>query len=182
MQISRTGFHYISAIYHEICTERIIEVSCCCNLALSTIASFPRITAKTNAEVQGQHLPPLIIWPTSTHRSFWTTHPTYARMALCSFYHKVHRFCHQPYWMQHVFDPITKDCVDKRPRVLINDGFGAHESVEILKFCHVNSIILCRLPSRTSHKLQPVVMLVCSDLSKQFSAKRPRDSIVMALE
>lgn len=57
--------------------------------------------------------------------------------------------------MQHVFDPSTKDRADKRPRVIINDGFGTHESVEILKFCHDNNIILCRLPSHTSHKLQP---------------------------
>lgn len=45
--------------------------------------------------------------------------------------------------------------MDKRHRVLINDVFGTPESVEILKFCHGNDIILCRLPSHTSHKLQP---------------------------
>jgi DDE superfamily endonuclease len=38
---------------------------------------------------------------------------------------------------------------------LINDCFTAHESLEVLKFCHENNIILCRLPSHTSHKLQP---------------------------
>ena len=30
-----------------------------------------------------------------------------------------------------------------------------HESLEIMKFCWENNIILCRLPSHTSHKLQP---------------------------
>lgn len=39
--------------------------------------------------------------------------------------------------------------------MLINDGFATHESLELLKFCFENNIILCRLPSRTSHKLQP---------------------------
>jgi len=34
-------------------------------------------------------------------------------------------------------------------------AFGTHESLEILKFCYENNIILCRLPSHTSHKLQP---------------------------
>jgi hypothetical protein len=39
--------------------------------------------------------------------------------------------------------------------VLICDGFGSHETLEILEFCLTNNIILCRLPSYTSHKLQP---------------------------
>ena len=42
-----------------------------------------------------------------------------------------------------------------RPRVLINDGLATHESLEVLTFCHDNNITLCRLPSHTSHKLQP---------------------------
>jgi len=39
--------------------------------------------------------------------------------------------------------------------VLICDSFGTHETLEILEFCLENNIILCRLPSHTSHKLQP---------------------------
>jgi hypothetical protein len=38
--------------------------------------------------------------------------------------------------------------------VLICDGFGTHETLEILEFCFANNIVLCRLPSHTSHKLQ----------------------------
>jgi hypothetical protein len=37
----------------------------------------------------------------------------------------------------------------------MNDGFGTHESLELMTFCYENNIILCRLPSHTSHKLQP---------------------------
>jgi hypothetical protein len=39
--------------------------------------------------------------------------------------------------------------------VLICDGFRTHETLEVLEFCLENNIILCRLPSHTSHKLQP---------------------------
>jgi hypothetical protein len=39
--------------------------------------------------------------------------------------------------------------------VLICDGFGSHETLKILEFCLTNNIILCRLPSHTSYKLQP---------------------------
>ncbi|OKP10251.1 hypothetical protein PENSUB_4336 [Penicillium subrubescens] len=59
------------------------------------------------------------------------------------------------YWIQHVFHPQTKDCAGKRPRLLISDGFAAHESLKVLKYCLANNIIPCRVPSHTSHKLQP---------------------------
>ncbi|KAF1924139.1 CENP-B protein, partial [Didymella exigua CBS 183.55] len=61
-------------------------------------------------------------------------------------------------WLKH-FNAHTKTRVvgARRllPRVLICDGFGSHETLEILEFCLTNNIILCRLPSHTSHKLQP---------------------------
>jgi hypothetical protein len=40
-----------------------------------------------------------------------------------------------------------------KPRILICDGFGTHETLEILEYCFENNIILCRLPSHTSYKL-----------------------------
>jgi hypothetical protein len=54
-----------------------------------------------------------------------------------------------------VFDPQTKPQANGKPRVLICDSFGTHETLEILEFCFENNIILCRLPSHTSHKPQP---------------------------
>ena len=53
------------------------------------------------------------------------------------------------------FDPCTRPRAQGRPRILINDGFSIHESLEILKYCFEQNIILCRLPSHTSHKIQP---------------------------
>jgi hypothetical protein len=58
-------------------------------------------------------------------------------------------------WLKHVFEPQTREQANQKPRVLISDGFGTHETLEALEFCFENSIILCRLPSYTSHKLQP---------------------------
>ena len=54
-----------------------------------------------------------------------------------------------------MFHPQTQERAKKKPRVLICDGFGTYEILEILKFCFKNNIILCRLPSHTSYKLQP---------------------------
>ncbi|NWN33660.1 hypothetical protein GY663_31270, partial [Klebsiella michiganensis] len=57
-------------------------------------------------------------------------------------------------WLKRVFDPQTREGAGVNPRVPICDGFGTHETLEILEFCFTNNIILCRLSSYTSHKLQ----------------------------
>ena len=48
------------------------------------------------------------------------------------------------------------------------DGFGTHETLEILEYCFENNIILCRLPSHTSHKLQPCDVGVFSPLKAAY--------------
>jgi hypothetical protein len=58
-------------------------------------------------------------------------------------------------WLTREFDPQTKGIANGKPRVLISDGFGSHKTLEILEFCFAHYIILCRLLSHTSHKLQP---------------------------
>lgn len=63
-----------------------------------------------------------------------------------------------------VFQPQTCERANGKPRMLICDGFGTHESLEILQFCLANHIILCRLPSHTSHKLQPCDIAVFAPL------------------
>jgi hypothetical protein len=70
--------------------------------------------------------------------------------------------------MKHVFDAQTKARAGNKPRLLISDGFAAHESLEVLKFCFENNIILCRLPSHTSHKLQPCDVGVFSALKTAY--------------
>ena len=54
-----------------------------------------------------------------------------------------------------MFDPQTKARVNKQPRLLNSNGFGTHESLDVLNFCYENNIIFCWLPSHISHKLQP---------------------------
>ena len=109
------------------------------------------VTAVESVSADGRALLPLIIWPASTHRSNWTTYPTPG-------WH--YGFSESGYndskisleWLMRAFDPQTRDLADGKPRVLICDGFGTHETLEILEFCLSNNIMLCRLPSHTSHK------------------------------
>jgi len=125
------------------------------------------ITAIECISADGRCLDPLIIWPAVTHRSPWTAHPTpgwhfassksgYTDTAISL------------YWMQQVFDPLTKARANGKPRLLICDGFGTHESLEILTHCFENNIFLCRLPSHTSHKLQPCDVGVFGPLKKAY--------------
>ncbi|KAF2790796.1 DDE-domain-containing protein, partial [Melanomma pulvis-pyrius CBS 109.77] len=57
---------------------------------------------------------------------------------------------------------------NNRPRMLIWDGFSTHETLEILEFCFENNIILCRMPSHTSHKLQPCDVAVFGPLKAAY--------------
>ena len=66
--------------------------------------------------------------------------------------------------MKRVFDPQIKARAGKKPRVLICNGFGTHKTLEISKFCFENNIVFYRLPSHTSHKLQPCDVAVFGPL------------------
>lgn len=102
----------------------------------------------------GRSLLPLIIWPASTHRDNWTRYGTPG----WRYRHSENGYNDSKVNLKlfkRVFDPQTRDRANGKPRVLICDSFGAHENLEVLESCFQNNIILCRLPSHTSHKLQP---------------------------
>jgi DDE superfamily endonuclease len=70
--------------------------------------------------------------------------------------------------LKRVFDPQTRAQVQQKPRILIVDGFITHETIEAIEFCLENNIILCRIPSHTSHKLQPCDVRVFSLLKTAY--------------
>lgn len=125
------------------------------------------VTAIECVSGDGRALPPMIIWPATTHRSNWTTYPTpgwhYARSESGYTDSKI-----SLEWLKRVFDPQTKALAQGRPRILISDGFGTHETLEILEYCFENNITLCRIPSHTSHKLQPCDVGVFSPLKTAY--------------
>lgn len=112
------------------------------------------ITAVECICADGQALSPLIIWPGVTQISSWTSHETPGWRFACSESGYMDSRINLE-WIQQVFDPLTRAKANGKPRVLINDGFGTHESLEVMTHCFEHNIILCRLPSHTSHKLQP---------------------------
>jgi len=112
------------------------------------------VTAIECISADGRSLSPLIIWPASTHRSNWTTFPTPGWQYACSESGYTDSKISLE-WLKRIFDPQTKALANQKPRILICDGFGTHETLEILEFCFENNITMCRIPSHTSHKLQP---------------------------
>lgn len=128
------------------------------------------VTSVECISADGRCIDPLIIWPASTQRSVWTTHATPGWHFACSpTGYTTSEFVLD--WYRRVFDPQTRERASGRPRILINDGLGAHEALEVLQFCHQNNIILCRLPSHTSHKLQPCDVGVFGPLKVAYREK-----------
>ena len=131
------------------------------------------VTAIECISANGKSLLPMIIWPATTYRSNWTTFPTPDWHYACSesgYTNSKITF----EWLKRVFDPQTKAQADKKPRVLIRDGFSTHETLEVQKFCFENKIFLCRLPSHTSHKLQPCNVSVFTPLKGFYREKVDR--------
>jgi hypothetical protein len=121
------------------------------------------VTAIDCISADGRVLLPLIIWPALTHRSNWITYPTPG----WHYAHSENGYNNSKIsleWLMRVFDPQTRETANGKPRVLICDGFGSHETVEVL----ANNIILCRLPSHTSHKLQPCDVAVFAALKAAY--------------
>ncbi|XP_014550508.1 hypothetical protein COCVIDRAFT_58152, partial [Bipolaris victoriae FI3] len=83
------------------------------------------VTAVECISADGRSLLPLIIWPASTHRDNWTTYET-------------------PGWH---YGHSENGYNDSKVNL---EWFR-----RVLEFCFQNKIVLCRLPSHTSHKLQP---------------------------
>jgi len=70
-----------------------------------------------------RYLSPMIIWPSSTHRSNWTTFPTPGCNYACSESGYTESKISLE-WLKRVFDPETTERAGFRPRVFICDCFS----------------------------------------------------------
>lgn len=130
------------------------------------------VTAIEYVSANSRYLNPIIIQPATTHRSNQTTFPTPRQQYALSESRYTDSYLSLQ-WLKRIFDPKTKERAQHKsralkPRVLIYDGFSTHETLKILEFCLSNNIILCRLPSHTSHKLQPCDVSTFSPLKTAY--------------
>jgi hypothetical protein len=102
----------------------------------------------------GRYLNLMIIWPAITHRSNWTTYPTPDSHYACSYSNLLTST--SVYISVNAYSTLNvRVGANGRPRVLVCDGFGTHETHKVLEFCLSNNTVLCRVSNPTSHKLQP---------------------------
>jgi len=75
----------------------------------------------------------LIVWPASTHHSAWTIHLTPRWHFACSKTGYTDTEISLS-WIQYMFNPLTRQRANHKLRMLINDGFGTHESLELMNW------------------------------------------------
>jgi hypothetical protein len=81
------------------------------------------VTAIECISADGRYLDPMIIWPASTHRSNWTTFPTPGwQYAYSDSGYTDSKISFE--WLKRIFNPQTQGRANKKPRVLICDGFS----------------------------------------------------------
>lgn len=125
------------------------------------------ITAVECISADGRSLPPLVIFPGVDLRNNWVCHDAPDWQFSCSKKGYMNSAINLE-WMQKVFEPATRERANGKPRILISDGFETHESLDVLKFCFESNIVPCRLPSHTSHKLQPCDVSVFGPLKTAY--------------
>jgi hypothetical protein len=89
------------------------------------------VTAIDCISGDGRYLNPLIVWPATTQRSNWTTFPTPGWQYASTDTGYTNSYVSLQ-WLQSIFGPETKERANNKPQVLICDGFGTHETLEIL--------------------------------------------------
>ena len=74
-------------------------------------------------------------------------------------------------WLKRVFDCETKSKARRSYRLLILDGHGSHVTMEFIKYCDDNRILLATYPPHLTHTLQPLDVCLFGPLSTAYNTK-----------
>jgi hypothetical protein len=72
-------------------------------------------------------------------------------------------------WLEQVFNRSTQQKARRRWRLLILDGHGSHVTMDFIKFCDSNKILLAVSPPHATHTLQPLDVVLFGPLSASYS-------------
>jgi hypothetical protein len=95
------------------------------------------VTAIECISANGRYLNSMIIWPATTHRSNWTTFPTPGWQYACSESGYTDSKISLE-WLKRIFDRETKERSNKKPRMLIYDGFSWRLEEEVIAACLID--------------------------------------------
>ena len=72
-------------------------------------------------------------------------------------------------WLEQVFDCYTKTKARRKYRLLIIDGHGSHLTMDFIKYCDDNKILLAIFPPHSTHTLQPLDVVCFKPLSSNYT-------------
>jgi hypothetical protein len=72
-------------------------------------------------------------------------------------------------WLIQVFDRETKAKARRSWRLLYVDGHASHVTLEFLKYCAEQKILLAQFPAHATHELQPLDVVVFKSLSSAYN-------------
>jgi hypothetical protein len=74
-------------------------------------------------------------------------------------------------WLRDVFDRYTKEKCRRSYRLLILDGHGSHVTPSFIDYCHENRILLAVFPPHSTHRLQPLDVVLFAPLARAYSSE-----------
>jgi hypothetical protein len=72
-------------------------------------------------------------------------------------------------WLEQVFDRYTKERAHGDYRLLIMDGHGSHITRDFINYCDQNRILIYILPPHSTHRLQPLDVVIFKPLSQAYT-------------
>ena len=72
-------------------------------------------------------------------------------------------------WLTQVFDPATRQIAGRRKRLLLVDGHSSHINMAFINKCWDLNIILLVFPPHSTHRLQPLDVVLFQQLSTAYS-------------
>ena len=72
-------------------------------------------------------------------------------------------------WLEQVFDRYTREKTRRKHRLLVVDGHGSHLTMDFIKCCDDNKILLAIFPPHSTHTLQPLDVVCFKPLSSNYT-------------
>ncbi|EDN07669.1 predicted protein [Histoplasma mississippiense (nom. inval.)] len=72
-------------------------------------------------------------------------------------------------WLQQVFNPLTKAKAGRSWRLLILNDHSSHINIKFISYADQNRILLTVLPPHSTHRLQPLDLVIFRPLAKAYS-------------
>ena len=115
----------------------------------------------------GQSLPPLIVFKSKKVQSLWLPEESSLNQAIALTENGLMEREVFAEWFEEQFCPT----VTQRPLILIYDGHLSHISLPLISKAIDQNIVILKLPSHTSHRLQPLDVAVFKGLKSTFEKK-----------